>query len=182
MCACVPLLHCLSANLSSHISCPSGKCDLLIGHIIPEYAHCTLNLFCCLLQNVMPNWSLLIHSKGVIHVQGSLCTRQSNSTAPTTMSNAQQLSMHSSPPTTVSNVIPQFFTACTAISCNTPSHSPSCRKNHQRQLEALKQSVEAETKAKNEQTRQRKLMEAQLDELQSTIDSNEKVRKSDHQP
>ena len=68
------------------------------------------------------------------------------------------------------------------FSCNTPSLSPSCRKNHQRQLEALKQSVEAETKAKNEQTRQRKLMEAQLDELQSTIDSNEKVRKSDHQP
>ena len=62
------------------------------------------------------------------------------------------------------------------------SLSLSCRKNHQRQLEALKQSVEAETKAKNEQTRQRKLMEGQVDELQSTIDSNEKVRKLHHQP
>ena len=51
-----------------------------------------------------------------------------------------------------------------------------CRKNHQRQLEALQQSLEGETKAKNEQTRQRKLIEGQVDELHGTIEGNQKVR------
>jgi len=51
------------------------------------------------------------------------------------------------------------------------------RKNHQRQQDALQQSLEAEMKAKAEQSRQRKLVEAQIDELQSTIDANQKVGK-----
>ena len=50
-----------------------------------------------------------------------------------------------------------------------------CRKNHQRQLAVLQQTLEAEVKAKNEQSRQKKLVEAQIDELQAAIDGNQKV-------
>lgn len=49
------------------------------------------------------------------------------------------------------------------------------RKNHQRQLDALKQSVEEESRGKAEQTRQKKAMEEQLNELQSSIDDAQKV-------
>ena len=49
------------------------------------------------------------------------------------------------------------------------------RKNHQRQLEALQQTVEEETRGKAEQTRQKKAMEEQLNELQSSIDDAQKV-------
>lgn len=50
-----------------------------------------------------------------------------------------------------------------------------CRKNHQRQLEALQHSVEEETRGKAEQARQKKAMEEQLNELQSSIDEAQKV-------
>ena len=49
------------------------------------------------------------------------------------------------------------------------------RKNHQRQLEALQQSLEEETKAKNEQARQKKLADAQLNDLQGELDATVKV-------
>lgn len=51
----------------------------------------------------------------------------------------------------------------------------TCRKNHQRQLEALQHSVEEETRGKAEQARQKKAMEEQLNELQSSIDEAQKV-------
>ena len=50
------------------------------------------------------------------------------------------------------------------------------RKNHQRQLEALQQSLEEETKAKNEQSRQKKVADAQLNDLQGELDATVKVR------
>lgn len=52
----------------------------------------------------------------------------------------------------------------------------SMRKNHQRQLDALQQSVEEETRVKNEQVKQRKLAEEQIVDLQNTIDDTQKVR------
>ena len=55
----------------------------------------------------------------------------------------------------------------------------SLRKNHQRQLEAVQQTLEEEVKAKNEQARQKKLREGENAELQSTIDANEKVIKTE---
>ena len=51
------------------------------------------------------------------------------------------------------------------------------RKNHGRQLDALQESVEEETKAKNEATRQKKLAEGQLDDLQTQLDAATKVSK-----
>ena len=51
----------------------------------------------------------------------------------------------------------------------------SMRKNHQRQLEALQQAVEEETRVKNEQMKQRKLAEGQIEELHGTIDDTQKV-------
>lgn len=51
----------------------------------------------------------------------------------------------------------------------------SLRKNHQRQLEAVQQTLEEEVKAKNEQARQKKLKESENAELQSAVDANEKV-------
>ena len=52
----------------------------------------------------------------------------------------------------------------------------ACRKNHGRQLESLQQSLEEESKAKNEQIRLKKVVEGQIDELQAIIDAGEKVR------
>lgn len=52
---------------------------------------------------------------------------------------------------------------------------PVCRKNHGRQQESLQQSLEEESKAKNEQIRLKKVVEGQIDELQATIDAGEKV-------
>ena len=53
----------------------------------------------------------------------------------------------------------------------------SLRKNQQRQLEALQHSLDAEVKAKNDQVKQRKLADSQMDDLQSSIDELEKVSK-----
>ena len=50
-----------------------------------------------------------------------------------------------------------------------------CRKNHSRQLDALQQSLEEETKAKSEAQRQRKLAEGQVDELQNSLEAAQKV-------
>ena len=52
----------------------------------------------------------------------------------------------------------------------------SLRKNHQRQLDALQQSVEEETRLKNEQVKQKKLIEGQVDELQGSLEDQEKVK------
>ena len=51
----------------------------------------------------------------------------------------------------------------------------SLRKNHQRQLDALQQSVEEETRLKNEQLKQKKLIEGQVDDLQGALEDQEKV-------
>ena len=51
----------------------------------------------------------------------------------------------------------------------------SLRKNHQRQLDALQQSVEEETRLKNEQLKQRKLIEGQVDDMQGALEDQEKV-------
>lgn len=51
----------------------------------------------------------------------------------------------------------------------------SLRKNQQRQLEALQHSLDAEVKAKNDQVKQRKLVEGQIDDMQSNIEELEKV-------
>lgn len=48
------------------------------------------------------------------------------------------------------------------------------RKNFQRQLDAMQQSLDEETKAKNEQTRQRKLIEGQVGDLEGTLEGKEK--------
>lgn len=48
------------------------------------------------------------------------------------------------------------------------------RKNFQRQLDAMQQSLDEETKAKNEQTRQRKLIEGQVSDLEGGIEAKEK--------
>ena len=50
------------------------------------------------------------------------------------------------------------------------------RKNQQRQLDALQHSLDVEVKAKNDQSKQRKMAEGQLDDMQSSIDDLEKVR------
>ncbi len=42
-------------------------------------------------------------------------------------------------------------------------------------MDALQQSLEGETKAKNEQIRQRKVIEGQIDELQGAVEASEKV-------
>ena len=55
----------------------------------------------------------------------------------------------------------------------------SQRKNHQRQLDALKQSLEEETRLKNEQVKQKKLVEGQVDELQGALDDQERVSSRD---
>lgn len=49
------------------------------------------------------------------------------------------------------------------------------RKNQQRQLDALQHSLDVEVKAKNDQGKQRKMVEGQLDDMQSSIDDLEKV-------
>ena len=51
----------------------------------------------------------------------------------------------------------------------------SLRKNHQRQLDALQQSVEEEARLKNEQVKQKKLIEGEKDELQGALDDQERV-------
>ncbi len=51
----------------------------------------------------------------------------------------------------------------------------SMRKNHQRQLDAVTQTLEEEVKAKNEQARQKKLKEGENAELQAAVDANDKV-------
>ena len=48
------------------------------------------------------------------------------------------------------------------------------RKNFQRQLDAMQQSLDEETKAKNEQTRQRKLIEGQVGDLEGALEGKEK--------
>ena len=53
--------------------------------------------------------------------------------------------------------------------------SPPFRKNHQRQLDALQESLVQETHAKSEQARQRKTKEELVDELQGTVDAMQKV-------
>lgn len=55
----------------------------------------------------------------------------------------------------------------------------SMRKNHQRQLEALQHSLDAEVKAKNDQVKQRKMVEGQVDDMQSSIDDLGKVSSHD---
>ena len=54
----------------------------------------------------------------------------------------------------------------------------SGRKNQQRQLQAMQHTVDVEVKAKNDQVKQRKLVEAQVDEMQAQIDELEKVSKN----
>ena len=51
----------------------------------------------------------------------------------------------------------------------------SYRKNHQRQLDALQQSLEEENKAKNDAIRQKKAAEEQLDDIQANLESAQKV-------
>lgn len=51
----------------------------------------------------------------------------------------------------------------------------SLRKNQQRQLGALQHSLDAEVKAKNDQVKQRKMVESQVDDMQSSLDDHEKV-------
>lgn len=51
----------------------------------------------------------------------------------------------------------------------------SLRKNQMRQLEALQTSLDAEVKAKNDQVKQRKMVEGSIDDMQSSIDDLEKV-------
>ena len=51
----------------------------------------------------------------------------------------------------------------------------SLRKNQIRQLEALQHSLDAEVKAKNDQVKQRKMVEGSIDDMQSNIDDLEKV-------
>ena len=53
----------------------------------------------------------------------------------------------------------------------------SLRKNQQRQLEAMQHSLDAEVKAKNDQQKQKKLIEGQIDDMQGSIDELEKVSK-----
>lgn len=50
------------------------------------------------------------------------------------------------------------------------------RKNHQRQLEAVQQTLEEEIKAKNEQARQKKLKDGENAELQAAVDTSDKVQ------
>ena len=52
----------------------------------------------------------------------------------------------------------------------------SLRKNQVKQLEALQHSLDAEVKAKNDQLKQRKMVEGQIDDMQSSMDDLEKVR------
>ena len=52
----------------------------------------------------------------------------------------------------------------------------SLRKNQVRQLEALQHSLDAEVKAKNDKVKQRKMVEASIEDMQSNIDDLEKVR------
>lgn len=52
----------------------------------------------------------------------------------------------------------------------------SLRKNQQRQLEALQHTLDVEVKAKNDQVKQRKMVEGQIDDMQSSIDELEKVK------
>jgi len=54
----------------------------------------------------------------------------------------------------------------------------SIRKNQQRQLQALQHTVDVEVKAKNDQVKQRKMAEGQMEDLQGQIDELEKVRRS----
>ena len=49
------------------------------------------------------------------------------------------------------------------------------RKNHQRQLEALQQSLEEENKAKNDANRQKKTVEDRCYELEGNLESAQKV-------
>ena len=55
-----------------------------------------------------------------------------------------------------------------------------CRKNHQRQLDALQQSLEEESKAKNDATRQKKAAEERCYELEGNLEAAEKVSKHQH--
>ena len=47
-----------------------------------------------------------------------------------------------------------------------------------KQLEALQHSLDAEVKAKNDQVKQRKMAEGQLDDMQASIDDIEKVSRN----
>ena len=51
----------------------------------------------------------------------------------------------------------------------------SLRKNHQRQMASLQQSIEEETRLKNEQVKQKKMMEGQVDELNTSLEDQAKV-------
>ena len=53
----------------------------------------------------------------------------------------------------------------------------SIRKNQQRQLQAMQHTVDVEVKAKNDQAKQRKMAESQMEDLQGQIDELEKVRR-----
>ena len=70
---------------------------------------------------------------------------------------------------------------CEGVLCDGVLHMtcalliPCDRKNHGRQLESLQQSLEEESKAKNEQIRLKKVAEGQIDELHAAIDAGEKV-------
>lgn len=55
----------------------------------------------------------------------------------------------------------------------------SSRKNQQRQLQAMQHTVDVEVKAKNDQMKQRKAIEAQVDDMQGQIEELEKVREND---
>ncbi len=54
----------------------------------------------------------------------------------------------------------------------------SSRKNQQRQLQAMQHTVDVEVKAKNDQMKQRKAIEAQVDDMQGQIEELEKVREN----
>lgn len=68
----------------------------------------------------------------------------------------------------------QFAYTCASFISNKNIVTTYVRKNFQRQLDALQQSVDEETKAKNEQTRQRKLIEGQISDLEGAVEAKEK--------
>lgn len=59
--------------------------------------------------------------------------------------------------------------------CTCAITNVSYRKNHQRQLDALQQSLEEENKAKNDANRQKKAAEERLYELEGNLESSQKV-------
>lgn len=52
----------------------------------------------------------------------------------------------------------------------------SCRKNHQRALDSMQASLEAEAKGKAEALRLKKKLEADINELEIALDHANKVR------